>query len=52
MIRGDFNLNNATVGPGSTYSFACAGARSFGKSLLSVTSGNMQVNNGDFFSSP
>lgn len=50
VIRGDFNLNNATVGLSATYNAsATAGAKTYGKSLLSGTSGNMQVNNGDFF---
>jgi len=48
-IRGDFNLNNATVGLGSTYSFISQGARSFGKALMNADNGNVQVDNGDFF---
>ena len=51
VIRGDFNLNNATVGLGSVYSFGMAGARTYGKSLLSTANGNTQVDQGDFFSS-
>jgi hypothetical protein len=49
-IRGDFNLNNATVGLGSTYSFTTQGPRSYGKALLNAANGNLQVDNGDFFS--
>ncbi len=49
VIRGDFNLNNATVGTGTTYSFICQGVRSFGKALLNATNGNLQVDVGDFF---
>lgn len=49
VIRGDFNLNSASVGLGSAYSYICQGARGFGKALLNPANGNMQVDNGDFF---
>lgn len=48
-VRGDFNLDNATVGLSSAYSFGCSSVRTFGKSLLNVVNGNIQVNNGDYF---
>jgi hypothetical protein len=51
VIRGDFNLNNDTVGLGTAYSSATAGARSHGKSLLNVINGNLHVDNGDYFNS-
>jgi hypothetical protein len=49
VIRGDFNLNSATVGLSSTYSFVTQGVHSWGKALLSSTTGNLQVDNGDYF---
>lgn len=49
-VRGDFNLNSATVGLSSSYSFAVAGVLTRGKSLLSAVNGNVQVDQGDYFS--
>lgn len=49
MILGDFNLNNATVGTSTAYSFVSTGVRSFAKSLLNVSTGAIQVSRGDFF---
>jgi hypothetical protein len=51
IVKGDFNLNNATVGLGSAFSYATVGAKTYGKSLLSAANGNLQVSNGDYFSS-
>lgn len=47
-IAGDFNLNNATVGLGQGRTVSLQGPVSYSKSLL-ATSGNLQVDNGDFF---
>jgi hypothetical protein len=49
VVRGDFNLNNATVGLSSAYSFAVTGPLVYGKALLSSVTGNMQVDAGDSF---
>ena len=49
VIRGDFNLNNATVGTGTAYSFVTQGTRIYGKSLLSSANGSLFVDAGDYF---
>jgi hypothetical protein len=50
-VRGDFNLNSATVGTENQYSFGNIGAPVvYAKGLVNVTNGHIQVSTADAFS--